>query len=319
MRRTLGRLDGDALDAVAGAWLADRLRPPGPRHRRAVAVDGKSLRSAIGPDGRPVHLLAALDHTDGMVLAQLAVEGTTSEISRFQPLLDALDLAEVVITADAMHTQREAAEFLVTGKQAGYLLIVKGNQPGLHAQLKALPWRDIPVLDRTCGQGHGRVEVRTLKVATVPGLNFPHAAQAIHVTRRVRPLGQRRWRTVTVYAITNLTGLQASPTHLADYIRGHWAIEALHHIRDTTFSEDTSRIRTSNAPRTMASLRNLVIGILRNRGWTPAPGPALHPHPAPRRPLARLVALCLWSFSACSGAREPVEAQGGRADRHRHP
>ena len=51
----------------------------------------------------------------------------------------------MVVTADAMHTQREAAEFLVTRKQADYLLIVKGNQPGLHAQLKVLPWRDIPV------------------------------------------------------------------------------------------------------------------------------------------------------------------------------
>jgi uncharacterized Zn-finger protein len=82
MRRVLGRLDGDALDAAVGAWLADRLRPLGPRHRRAVAVDGKSLRGAIGEGGRPVHLLAAMDHTDGAVLAQLAVDGTTNEITR---------------------------------------------------------------------------------------------------------------------------------------------------------------------------------------------------------------------------------------------
>jgi Transposase DDE domain len=99
-------------------------------------------------DGRPVHLLAAMDHTDTVVLTQLEVDGKTNEISRFQPLLADLDLTGVVVTADAMHTQREAAEFLVTQKQADYLLIVKGNQPGLHAQLRALPWRDIPVLDR---------------------------------------------------------------------------------------------------------------------------------------------------------------------------
>jgi predicted transposase YbfD/YdcC len=73
---------------------------------------------------------------------------------------------------------------------------------------------------------------------------------------------------VTVYAITNLTACQASPAHLADYIRGHWAIEALHHIRDTTFAEDASRVRTGNAPRTMASLRNLAIAILRHHGAT---------------------------------------------------
>jgi hypothetical protein len=57
------------------------------------------------------------------------------------------------------------------------------------------------------------------------------------------------------------------PAHLADYIRGHWAVEALHHIRDVTYGEDSSHIRTGNAPRTMAALRNLAIGILRHHGW----------------------------------------------------
>ena len=53
------------------------------------------------------------------------------------------------------------------------------------------------------------------------GTRFPHAAQAIQVTRRVRQVGGRRWRIVTVYAVTSLTISQASPTHLADYLRGH--------------------------------------------------------------------------------------------------
>jgi predicted transposase YbfD/YdcC len=69
-----------------------------------------------------------------------------------------------------------------------------------------------------------------------------------------------------VYAITNLTAAQASPAHLADYVRGHWGIEALHHIRDTTFAEDASQTRTGTAPRAMASLRNLAIGILHASG-----------------------------------------------------
>jgi hypothetical protein len=74
----------------------------------------------------------------------------------------------------------------------------------LHARLAGLPWRKIPVMDRTRDHGHGRVEVRTLKVAAVAGLYFPHAAQGIQATRRVRASGSRRWRTVTVYAITSL-------------------------------------------------------------------------------------------------------------------
>jgi hypothetical protein len=91
----------------------------------------------------------------------------------------------------------------------------------------------------------------------------PHATQAIRITRRARPLHSRRWRTVTVYAVTSLTAAQASPARLADWIRGHWGIEVLHHIRDTTFAEDASQTRTGNTPRAMASLRNLAIGILR--------------------------------------------------------
>ncbi|HET8647281.1 MAG TPA: transposase family protein, partial [Vicinamibacteria bacterium] len=97
-----------------------------------------------------------------------------------------------------------------------------------------------------------------------PGL--PHAAQAIRITRRVRCLRDRRWRAVTVYAITSLTAAQASPARLADWIRGHWAIEAHHHIRDVSFAEDASQVRAGSAPHAMASLRNLAIGILRRHG-----------------------------------------------------
>jgi hypothetical protein len=88
------------------------------------------------------------------------------------------------------------------------------------------------------------MEIRRLQVTTIAGLDFPHATQALRITRRVRSLHGRRWRTVVVYAITSLTAAQASPACLADWIRGHWGIEALHHIRDITFAEDASQLRT---------------------------------------------------------------------------
>jgi predicted transposase YbfD/YdcC len=204
-----------------------------------------------------------MDHTTRAVLGQTDVEATTNEIARFRPLLEGLDLAGRVVTADALHTQREHADWLVTHKHAAYLLIVKANQPALHHQLATLPWRDIPTADHTRDRGHHRVETRRLQVTTVAGLDFPHATQAIRITRRARPLHSRRWRTVTVHAVTSLTAAQAHPARLADYIRGHWGIEALHHIRDTTFAEDASQVRTGNTPRAMASLRNLAIAILR--------------------------------------------------------
>jgi hypothetical protein len=140
--------------------------------------------------------------------------------------------------------------------------LVKKNQPGLCAQLKNLPWRNIPAGHKERGRGHGRQEHRTIKTATVAaGLAFPHAAQAIAITRRVRPLPEGRWRTVTVYAITSLTVTQATPAQLAGWIRGHWRIEALHHIRDVTYGEDSSQVRTGNGPQVMAALRNLATAI----------------------------------------------------------
>ena len=265
MRRVLAGIDADALDRAIGAWLAAQQPPPRP-WRQALAVDGKTLRGSGHHGTAQVHLLAAMDHTSRGVLGQTDVDTKTNEITGFQPLLERLDLVGRVLTADAMHTQREHADWLVTHKHAAYVLIVKANQPGLYHQLATLPWRQVPIADHTRDRGHGRVETRRLQVTTIAGLDFPHATQAIRVTRRVRSLRSRRWRTVTVYAVTNLTAAQAHPARLADWIRGHWGIEALHHIRDTTLAEDASQVRTGNAPRAMASLRNLAVGILRARG-----------------------------------------------------
>jgi len=286
IRRVLARVDGDAVDATIGAWLADRLRPP-PRPRRVIAVDGKTLRGSAR-DGRQVHLLAALDHHDGAVLAQRQVDGAPGEVPAFQPLLAGLDLAGVVVTADALHTQRDHAAFLVD-RGADYLLVVKANQPTLYAQLAGLPWRQIPVMDRTRDHGHGRIELRTLKVAAVAGLCFPHAAQAIQVIRGVRAPGSRRWRTVTVYAVTSLALGAASPAQLAGWLRGHWRIEnRLHWVRDVTFGEDASTARTGSLPRVMASLRNLAIGALRLAGHPNLAAALRHTGRDPARPLAIL-------------------------------
>jgi hypothetical protein len=156
-------------------------------------------------------------------------------------------------------------------------------------RLRALPWRQVPVLDRSRDRGHSRVETRTLKVVTVPGLDFPHAAQALQITRRVRDLQQRRWRTTVVYAITDLTAAQAIPEQLADLLRGHWTIEnGLHYVRDVTFTEDDSQVRTLTTPRAMATLRNLAIGALRLAGMTNIAAALRRNARDPTRPLSVL-------------------------------
>jgi predicted transposase YbfD/YdcC len=293
LRRVLTGIDGDALDTAVAAWLADRLPASAPWQQRAIAIDGKTLRGATQPQDRPAHLLAAMDHATGAVLAQRQVDGAPEEVTGFQPLLADLDLAGVIVTADALHTKRDAAKFLVVDKHAHYVLTVKGNQPTLHTQLRALPWREVPVLDRTRDRGHGRVETRSLKVVTVAGLAFPHATQALQITRRIRDLQQRRWRTKVVYAVTDLPAVKASPAQLADLLRGHWRIEnGLHYVRDVTYAEDASRIRTGTAPRAMATLRNLAIGVLRLAGITNIAAGLRHTGRHPVRPLTLLGIQC---------------------------
>jgi predicted transposase YbfD/YdcC len=186
------------------------------------------MRGASRAGGEWVHLLAAMEHGTRAVLAQAGVAAKTNEIPAFPPLLQPLDLTDVVITCDALHTQRAHADWLVTAKHAHYLFVVKGNQPTLHAGCAALAWHNVPELDRTRGREPGRVEIRTLKAVSVRGgvfAGFPHAAQILQVTRKTRGLGTRSWRTTTAYAVTSLDHAQASPARLADLLRGHWAIE----------------------------------------------------------------------------------------------
>ncbi|MFF8374456.1 ISAs1 family transposase [Streptomyces lydicus] len=146
--------------------------------------------------------------------------------------MDRLDLRGVVVTADAMHTQRTHAEHVITAG-GHYLLVVKGNQKKLRKQLRRLPWRKIPLQARTTGAGHGRREVRRLKVCTVqPGLLFPHAVQAMEIKRRRTHRRTGKVQTKTVYAVTSLSPEQARPAQLAQLVQNHWSAEALHHVRD---------------------------------------------------------------------------------------
>jgi predicted transposase YbfD/YdcC len=269
--RVLTAVDPVALDRDVGSWVSARLaarRVPGARV--AFAVDGKTLRGARTGDHPAPHLLACLDQVSGAVCAQVAMEGKTNEITMFATLLDQIPgLDGALVSADALHAQREHATYL-HDRGAHYLLTVKGNQPGLYRQLRSLPWKDVPAGHVQAGRAHGRIEKRTIKVVTVTaGLAFPHTAQAIQITRRARRLNGRKWRAETSYAITSLPARQARPAQLADWIRGHWKIEnQLHWVRDVTFGEDLSAARTGTGPRVMATIRNLVISILRLAGHT---------------------------------------------------
>jgi hypothetical protein len=153
LRRALQAVDADAVDDAIAAWLESRRRLVGQGGpAEAVALDGKTVRGArdrSSSEDRAPHLVSAVSHRDGTVLAQRGVDTKSNEITAAQPLLTGLDLVGKVVTADALHTQRAFADWLVTTKKADYLFIVKGNQPTLYdAVAAALTGTDDEFADR---------------------------------------------------------------------------------------------------------------------------------------------------------------------------
>ena len=206
----------------AKALARDRLR--------AVAVDGKTARGARRADGTRVHLLGVAEH-GGHLLDHLEVDVKHNETSHFTELLEPLDLDGAVVTFDALHTVRANLDWLASQKKAHYIAVVKQNQPLLHARVRALPWRQVPAGSLTRDTGHGRTETRTLKTAHVSRLDFPHARQAIKITRRRKDTATGKASRETAYAVTSLTSADATAQDLARLVREHWSIEAHHHIR----------------------------------------------------------------------------------------
>ncbi len=134
-RRVLQQVDPLALEQAFSAWIQASAPLDEP-----LAIDGKTLKGARRPAGSPVHLLAALFHRQGTVLAQRAVDTKSNEIPALRALLDPLPIEGRVVTADALHTQRETARFLVEEKSAHYLLTVKDNRKTLADDLQAFDW-----------------------------------------------------------------------------------------------------------------------------------------------------------------------------------
>jgi predicted transposase YbfD/YdcC len=276
IRRVLASVDAGLLAAAVGAFVWTRTTVTA--GRRVIAVDGKSLRGAGGGGGVMPHLVAALDHTTGTVLAQLATTAKSNEIPTVRTLLAALDqtvgLTAVVVTIDAMHTQDDTARAILDGG-GDYLMTVKANRPKLLALLKAMPWNKVRSYSAT-DTGRGRRITRTIKVLQAPTdltgwANFPGAAQVAQI-RRTRTsktkTGARKKTVEVVYVITSADHTTAPPRTLAAWVQHHWRIESLHWIRDVVYDEDRCQIRTGTGAETMATLRNTAISLLRLAGWT---------------------------------------------------
>jgi predicted transposase YbfD/YdcC len=242
-RRAFALVSADVLDRVLGAWLWTRAVQAG--GRLVIAVDGKTVRGAQGRDGNAPHLVAAWRMASARSSAQVAVAAKSNEIPAVRELLKAFaDLAGAVLTIDAMHTQHDTAK-VILGRGADYVMTVKANMPTLYKQLKKLPWAHIPAVS-CVSTGHGRRARRTIKAALAPAwTGFDSAAQVAQLRRTVTKKGKK---TVEVaYLITS--DRDADPATLAAWVRGHWEIEnRLHWVRDVTYQEDKSLVRTGSAP-----------------------------------------------------------------------
>jgi predicted transposase YbfD/YdcC len=290
------RAGGQVRAAPGHPWLEPSVTGD-PAHRPArpaVAVDGKERRLAKAGGKKKVHLLGAVTHVTGLVIGQdkVAKAGKANEITHFKPLLEPLPLAGVVITADAMQTQREHARWLTEDKHAHWLLPVLGNQPGTYTVLDVLDWENTPIAAATSEITRGRVETRTVRVLPAPeDLGFPCASQAVLLERYVTIKKNGRWimrNCEAVLYITSLGAAQASPADLLAYARGHWKVEHVHWLRDTVWHEDKSTIRTGNAPQVMSALTNLVITLFRLQGVTKFTEETRRNAQNPRRPLQLL-------------------------------
>lgn len=147
-RRTFAVIDVKELDRRTGGWMAEQQQSLA---ATALAMDGKTVRGSGDGDNGALHLLSAIVHGSGVVVAQVSVGAKTNEITRVEPLLEERNLQGAVVTADALLTQKRIADYLVEEKKANYVFTVKDNQPTLKRDIAILGLEAFPPATRNGG------------------------------------------------------------------------------------------------------------------------------------------------------------------------
>ena len=284
LQRLFRQLDGDAVAAALSTHIAPTAIPT--TSLQGIAIDGKAHRGRLrfamdgGTAGCPVHALSAVCHASGLVLAHEPITGDAvkaeAELSVAPALLARLDWRDRVLTGDALFCQRNLCR-QVCADGGDYLLLVKDNQPALHAAIALLfdpPGElvPLPLLDRreaqTVERGHGRTNERRHLVASTDltgYLDWPQAAQVLRLERTWHAHGTTH--RATHYGITSLTPERADPARLLALRRGHWTIEnRLHRHKDVAFGEDASLVHLGHGPTVLALLRDAALNALHQAG-----------------------------------------------------
>jgi predicted transposase YbfD/YdcC len=237
-----------------------------------LAVDGKSLRGTRRvATGKATEQVVGLYNVTAQAMVQqrsIASKGKEREAAFM--LLNDLDLAGCVVSADALHTQPSWCRTILQ-QQGDYLVIAKRNQADLRQAIALLfspPPRPLlfpEVTARSIDKQHGRLEVRHLRssaeLSTYLAPHWPGVAQVFQVERTVT----RHARTTheLAYGMTSLTMARLPPAALLTLIRAHWPIENRSHWRrDVTLGEDACRVTLGQTPQVLATLNNTVLALV---------------------------------------------------------
>ena len=238
-----------------------------------VAIDGKVLRRSFDrASGKsPLHMVSAWGCEQRLVLAQIATDAKSNEITAVPKLLAMLSLKGTIVTADAMNCQREIAQQIVD--QGGdFVLALKGNQGTLHDDVSLFmddPASTVSASHTTVDADHGRIETRTATVSTdIAWLQEGHRWPGLAAIGKVVRVRETAANTTTEAKTTTETAYYLLSTALSgerfnEVVRSHWGVEnKLHWRLDVVMNEDQDRTRVGNGPHNLAVLRHMALNVM---------------------------------------------------------
>ena len=194
----------------------------------------------------------------------------TNEIKFAPKLLDEIDIENKNITSDALHTQKDFANYLVGERNAHYFFCVKKNQPTLLGDIEYYFSNNPGPFDHedVISIAHGRIEVRRIWTTTELNsyLTFPHVAQVYKIEREITDKKSGETSLEVAYGVTSRKASGITAQKILHMVRGHWSIEVSHYIIDWIYDEDRSTIRTGHGPENMTRLRRFAIGLVKSKG-----------------------------------------------------